>query len=202
MRKFILTLLLFLPLITFGQPINNYSINWDGASNISPWGIVGANTFNVTNQWPCQGSHSIRVRLQGNQNQRSATIMSDKIGDASGGDITFSFDYKWLRYNSSLALAGNASELNMEWQWSNSTSGPWFTFATRDDNNHTESTNCTTVTTTFSAYPGELYVRLVASNTVSNGDNYLYIDNVNIQEGAPPTCFMPEDLYITNKTKT
>src|SRR5690606_38027188 len=57
-------------------------------------------------------------------------------------------------------------------------------------------------TVTFAPYAGDLYVRLTASNTNTTGDNYLYIDNIDIQEGNQPTCYMPRDIYITNKTST
>src|SRR5690554_4614153 len=200
MSRIILTLLLMLPLTMLGQ-INNYSIDWNGSTDIAPWDISGVNTFNTTIQWPCEGSHSIRTRLQQDGNQRSATLVSEKIGETDGGVITFEFTYKWLRYSSNQELAGTASQLSMRWQWANSAYGPWYTFATRDGSNHTSSINCTTVTSNFTAYPGDLYVRMVASNTITNGDNYLYIDDISIDEGTMPTCFMPRDIYVANKTK-
>src|SRR5690554_56158 len=201
MSRIILTLLLMLPLTMFGQ-INNYSIDWNGSTGIAPWGISGVNTFNTTTQWPCEGTHSIRTRLQLDGNQRRATLVSENLGQTLGGEITFEFAYKWLRYSSTQQLAAPSSQLDMKWQWANSENGPWYTFATRDINNHTSSTICAMVTSTFTAYPGDLYVRMVASNTTATGDNYLYIDDVSIHEGLTPTCFMPKDIYFTDKEKT
>ena len=87
MRIFILILLMCAPFIGFGQPF--YTIDWNGATTISPWSVAGVNTINVTNQWSCEGTHSIRMRLQGNGNLRSATLVSGKLGTTQGGEVTF-----------------------------------------------------------------------------------------------------------------
>lgn len=201
MKRFILILLLLFPMLSIGQ-INSYSIDWDGAPDVSPWTVRGVNTFNVTNQWVCQGSHSIRARLRGGQAQKSATLVSEKIGDTNGGEITFAYTYKWLIYDGAIQIPGSANELDLRWQWSNSPSGPWSTFETQNVTTHATTVACARRTITFAPYPGELYVRVRVSNVTDNADNYIYIDDVFIDEGSTPSCSMPLDLHITNKTPT
>lgn len=200
MRRLILVFLLLVPLLNWGQP---YSIDWDGSTDVSPWEVV-KNNFNVTTQLPCQGTHSPRTRVRGNQGFSTTILKSPLLFNATGGVITFSFDYKWLVYNTNMnsPVAGAANQLDARWQWANSASGPWYTFETIDQSNHVASVNCTTITSTFAPKAGGLYVRLIVSNTSVNGDNYFYLDNISVDQGAPPTCFMPDDIYITDKTDT
>src|SRR5690606_16327436 len=129
---------------------------------------------------------------------------SPLLFNATGGVITFSFDYKWLMYSSNMnsPIAGSASQIDLRWQWANSSSGPWYTFETIDKTKHNASVNAQTITSTCAPTPGSLYVRLIVSNTSATGDNYFYLDNISIDQGLPPTCFMPNDIYITNKTNT
>lgn len=201
MKRFILILLLLVPMFSIGQ-INNYSIDWDGAPNIGPWTVQGVNTFNVTNQWACQGSHSIRARLRGGQAQKSATLLSEKIGDTNGGSVIFSYTYKWLTYDGAVQIPGPANELDLKWQWSNSLSGPWSTFEIQNLTTHVSSTSCIRNTITFAPYAGELYVRLQVSNVTDNADNFIYIDDIFIEDGPASSCSMPLDLHITNKAPT
>lgn len=200
MKRFILVLLFLIPLINWSQP---YSITWDGSTSVSPW-IQVVNTFNVTAERACQGSHSVRTRVQGNQTLGTSVLRSPLLFNGTGGIITFSFDYKWLMYNSNIGtqppIAGSASHLDLKWQWANSTSGPWNTFYTIDATNHTVSVDCTTMTTTFAPKKGNLYLRLTVSNTTATADNYLYLDNISMTQGVPPTCIIPDDIYITNKS--
>lgn len=203
MKRIILVLLILLPFVTLAQP---YNINWDGATSVLPWVQVSNNTFNVTPERFCQGTHSIRTRVQGNQNLGTSVLRSPLLFTATGGVITFSFDYKWLVYNPNIGtqppFAGSANQLDLKWEWANSTSGPWNTFQTIDNTNHVVSINCTTITTTFAPKPGSLYVRLTVSNKTATADNYLYIDNINVDQGPTPTCLTVNDIFITNKTTT
>lgn len=200
MRQFILVLLFLLPFFNWAQP---YSINWDGSTSVLPW-VEVVNTFSPTTDKVCQGTHSIRTRLQGTTpNLGSANLRSPLLFNATGGVITFSFDYKWLLFNSSPSqppIGGSGGQLDLKWQWSNSTSGPWNTFQVIDATNHVVSVNCSTITSTFAPKPGALYVRLLVSNTSAAADNFLYIDNVSASQGVAPTCFSADEIYITNKT--
>ncbi len=202
MKRIILVLLFLIPFINWAQP---YSINWDGSTSVAPW-VQVANTFNVTPERVCQGTHSVRTRVQGNQNLGNAVLRSPLLFTATGGVITFSYDYKWLIFNANLGsqtpLPGSAGQLDLKWQWSNTVSGPWNTFDTRDVTNHIVDINCRTITTTFAPKPGNLYVRLLVSNTTNTADNYFYIDNIAVSQGAAPTCLIPDEIYVTNKTAT
>src|SRR5690606_33933121 len=197
MRRLILVLLLLIPFLNWGQP---YSIDWDGSTNVSPWEEV-KQTFNVTTQLPCQGTHSPRTRVRGTEGFSTSVLKSPLLFTATGGVITFSFDYKWLVYNSNMnsPVAGPANQIDARWQWSNSTSGPWYTFETIDNISHSPSTNCIIKTETFAPKSGKLYVRLIVSNKSAYVDNYFYLDNILIDQGKTPTCKMPDKVYVTNK---
>lgn len=200
MRRIILVFLLLIPFINWAQP---YSIDWDGNTSVAPW-VQVTNTFNVTTERVCQGTHSIRTRLQGNtQNLGTAELRSPMLFTATGGVITFTYDYKWLIFNANIGsqppLAGSAGQIDLKWQWSNTTSGPWSTFNTIDVTNHIVDINCKNITATFAPKPGNLYVRLLVSNTTATADNYLYLDNISITQGATPTCLIPNEIYVLDK---
>lgn len=193
-----------MPWLNWGQiSPNPYIQNWEGVTSIAPWTNIG-NIFNVVGagDLPCEGLQSIRVQLQGNQALGSVILQSPSLGTTLGGVMTFSFDYKWLVYNANVSQSTGApgNRLDMRWQWSNSASGPWYTFKTIDGSNHQVSTTCATITSTFTPYPGPLFVRLLVSNTNTTGNNYFYLDNINVNEGVVPTCKMPLNVYINNKT--
>src|SRR5690606_5544922 len=141
-------------------------------------------TFNVTTQLPCQGTHSPRTRVRGIEGFSTSVLKSPLLFTATGGVITFSFDYKWLVYNSNMnsPVAGPANQIDARWQCSNSTSGPCYTFQTIDNISHSPSTKSTTKTATFAPKAGKLYVSLIGSNTSAAVDNYFYLDNISIDQ--------------------
>src|SRR5690606_4373215 len=205
MRRFILVLLFLIPLINWGQINPPYTNGFEGTTPLADWTQVTSNTFNVTSESPCSGSNSIRAKLTGTGEFGTAIIRKTaKVDDNNGGIITFSFDYKWLLNNGNILgnpLAAPANSLDLRWQWANSASGPWYTFETVDANTHTPSTVCTTITSTFVAYQGPLFIRLVVSNLDISGDNYIYIDNIDISESTTiPTCKLPTNLRVSSKT--
>lgn len=201
MRRFILVLLLLFPLLNWAQP---YSINWDGATSPNPW-VEVENIFEATNDKPCQGTHSLRTRVQGigTPNLSKAVLRSPMLFNANGGEITFTYDYKWLIYNSSPTqppLPGSAGQIDVTWEWANSVSGPWSPFHTIDVTNHIADINCKNETIKFAPRAGDLYIRLTVANKSATADNYFYLDNINIDQGPAPTCVIPDEIYITNKT--
>lgn len=199
MKRLILLLLLLIPFVNWAQP---YSIDWDGSTTVAPW-VEVTNVFTPTPVRPCQGTHSPRARLIGTTpNLGTAVLKSPLLFNATGGEITFSFDYKWLLYNANSnqqPIAGSAGQLDLNWEWANSTSGPWSTFYTIDATNHIVDVNCITITTNFAPNPGDLYLRLTVANTSASADNYFYLDNINIDQGATPTCLIPNEIFFTNK---
>lgn len=191
--------MLLIPLVNWAQP---YSITWDGSTSVAPW-VELDNPYSVVNQRVCQGTHSIRTRLTGLQGlSASASLRSPLLFTATGGNITFSFDYKWLLFNnnSPTAIAASRNQLNLVWEWSNYPSGPWSTFHTIDNSNHVESVSCKAETITFAPNPGPLYVKLtVANRGSSTADNFLYLDNISVTQGPTPTCLIPKEIFITEK---
>ncbi len=206
MRKFLLFFTFLMPWFNWGQttPLP-YTENWDTAITMSPWTNV-VQIFNPTGSLPCQGAKSIAVNLQGNQTMGTAILRSGKFGPTTGGLVTFSFDYKWLVNNTGFPttppVGAPANRLDVKWQWSNSSTGPWYTFKSIGAANHQVSTTCTTVTASFVPPAGDLYLRVVASNLNATGNNYFYLDNFNLSEGAVPTCKPPLNPYIDNKTNS
>lgn len=199
MRRFILIFLLLIPFVNWGQP---YSMTWDGATSVAPWTQV-TNVFTVAPERPCQGTHSLRTRLNGtSQNLGTVVLRSPQLFTATGGKITFSYDYKWLLYNTSLTqppIAGSGNQLDLKWEYSNAAVGPWRTFSTVDVTNHVISAGCNTMTAEFAPKPGPLFVRLTVKNTLTTADNYFYLDNINVDQGPPPTCIIPDEIFVTNK---
>lgn len=203
MRKYLLLLILLLPFASIAAINPPYVEDWEGSSALVWTPMLG--NYNVTTEAPCSGVNSIRTRLQGNTNLGTSILRSPSIGTTDGGLLTFSFEYKWLLNNGNISgnpVGAPANRLQLDWQWSNSPSGPWYTFTSIDQSNHIVSSTCETITTTFSAYPGALYLRIVASNTNATGDNYLYIDNIEVSEGPLPTCNMPTNFRVGSKTNT
>lgn len=202
MKKYLLFFLLFVPFINWSQ---TYSEGWENTTVVGWTQEVG--TFNVTNQLPCFGSNSIRTRLQGNTTMGTAILVNPtKIFVTNGGLITFSFDYKWLLNNGNILVnpvGAQGNRLDLKWQWSNKINGPWYTFESVDVTNHVVSSQCAKMSTTFAAYPGDLFIRVVASNTSATGDDFLYIDNLSaVEDPNPATCGLPRNVNISNKSQT
>lgn len=199
MKRLIQILLLLIPLVNWAQP---YSITWDGSTSVAPW-VELDNPYSVVNQRVCQGTHSIRTRLTGLQGlSASASLRSPLLFTATGGIITFSFDYKWLLFNnnSQTAIPAPGTQLNLVWEWSNYPSGPWTAFHTIDNTNHVQSINCKPETITFAPKAGPLYVKLTVANKLSGtADNFFYLDNISITQGPTPTCRIPDEIFITEK---
>src|SRR5690606_40676452 len=50
------------------------------------------------------------------------TTLFRSLFTATGGVITFSYDYKWLIYNTSLSqapIASSGNQLDLKWEWAN-----------------------------------------------------------------------------------
>ncbi len=205
MRKYLIILTLLLPFMNWAQPIspNPYVKDWENTTQLGWTQVVGA--FNVTPEAPCQGLNSIRAKVQGVGTLSKAVLRSPSLGITSGALITFSYDYKWLADNGNISgnpIGATLNSINLEWQWASNQGGPWYTFDVVDSNNHTVSAFCTTRTVTFSGYSGkDLYLRVSITNKSANGNNYLYIDNINATEDlVPPTCYMPLNVRVIDKT--
>lgn len=198
MKKLITFLTLLMPLFFFGQI--NYSEGWD-TNNLTGWTQSGA-TFAISSIEPCSGTRSIRNNLFGASTNSGVVAQTAAINTSNEGVVTFSVDYKWVIYNTTPQAAAPAAELNMVWEWSNSASGPWFSFLTVDGSNHTPSATCATVTGSFVPYAGSVFLRVRANNTNTAANNYLYLDNLTLTQTATPTCRMPQGLNVTNNTST
>ena len=203
MKKYLIIFTLLLPFINWGQINPNPYVNdWENATQVGWTQLLG--TYNVTTEVPCGGLKSIRTQLQGNTTLGTSILRSTSLGNSKGGIITFSYNYKWLLNNGNISgnpVGAQPNRLDLKWQWGPSASGPWYTFDVVDATNHQLSTSCVNRTVTFTAYSDRpVFLRIVASNTNATGNNYLYIDDINANEGTPPACKMPIDVRISNKT--
>jgi len=204
MKKYLIIFILFLPLINWGQITTNpYTKDWEGTTLVGWTQTPGMGTYNVTQDFPCSGLNSVRTRLT--NTTPTSILVSPTLGNTDGGLLTFSFDYKWLinnaNMNSPIPDGAPANALDLKWHWSNGVNGPWYNFETINGTNHQVSSVCTTITSTFTAYAGPLFVRATVNN--GNGDNYFYLDNINVTEDPlTPTCKLPLNVYVTSKTQT
>lgn len=207
MRKYLLLLSLFFPFIVLGA-IVPYSQDWENTVTLSNWVSSGGSVVNLTSDAPCNGSNSVRARLSGTGDISQAILTSPNLGNNEGAQITFSYSYKWLVDNGNVIgnpMAAPANSLDLKWQWSNTVSGPWYTFETKGSSTHTPSNSCGVITSTFYAYGGKpLYVRVVVNNLNPNSSNFIYIDDVNIEEDNSilPTCGLPNNVRIVGKSST
>lgn len=198
MKKLITFFTLLMPLYFFGQI--NYSEGWD-TNNLAGWTQSGS-TFAISSVEPCSGTRSLRNNLYGASTNSSVNARTGAFNTSNEGVVTFSVDYKWVVYATTPQAGAPGAELNMVWEWSNSESGPWFSFLTVDGTNHIQSANCATITGTFVPYAGSVYLRVRANNTNTLTNNYLYLDNLTLTQTATPTCRMPQGLNVTNNTST
>jgi hypothetical protein len=170
----------------------NYSQGWD-AAGMGGW-VSEDEYFSNTTAQPCSGNGAIRANLYYGLGDN---IVSPDMGASNGGELTVNYSYKAVDYYD-LAEPAFPSAITIEVQWASSASGPWTTLQTIDDSNYTESASCTPMSVSF--FPPvttSFYLRFAA---VAQGfsDIYYYFDDVNITQGAPPTCFRPENVQATS----
>lgn len=187
---FLLVFLLSMVATSYGQV--TYEYGWEPTA--VPLGNWTTEQFGFAREvtTPCTGLASARANSYPS-NSRSLT--SPSLGTSNGGIVTFSFSYKVLNWPGN-SEATPANQVQIITEWANSAAGPWFSIGTINSSNHVATTTCTTSTTQFSPTPGSLFIRIKA-NSVNDGDVYYYIDNVNLAQGAAPTCVSPSNLVAS-----
>ena len=179
--------LLLLPTIVNAQINEFYNFN----NTLQSWVSTGSGSFSQSNTQSCDGIGSARANVYYNATN---AFMSPLLGTATGEMVTVVFDYKVLNYYAHIPTLG--SELEIKAQWSNSTAGPWTTFATINSQNHIPAQNCLTKTESFTPTAGNLYVRFQNRAIGQNTDIYFYYDNITIIEGVIPTCLPVESVSV------
>ncbi|WP_306352502.1 fibronectin type III domain-containing protein [Flavobacterium sp. '19STA2R22 D10 B1'] len=178
--------LLFILFSTSATAQVSYTQNWT-ATGDAGW-IGGTRSTDLA----CQtGSY----RANPYSGATTKSLVSPSVGTSNGGLVTMNFDYKIVNYAS--PYAGTPTTFGtLKVEYSTSASGPWTTASTIDATSHVPATTCATKTVTFSAVPGNLFVRFYV--TWNAGDYWTIFDNIAITQGAAPSCVSPIGLPFTN----
>lgn len=179
-----------------GQSQVAYTYDWEPTGLV--WSSGGTSgSFSRTTTNPCSGTGSARANVYYGGN---STLTSPLLGTSNGGTVSFDFNYKVVLYSSTTTGATASTQFTIEVQYATSTSGPWTTALLIDNTNHTTSGTCATKTATFDPPAGDLYVRFKMNSIGGSTDLYSYFDDINITQGAPPSCPKPTALNVTNVT--
>lgn len=179
----------------------NFTESWD--SGLGSWTFDGSD-LEQTDVLPCTSTGSVRTNLYedffGIFGSESNTLKSPLLGVSNGGTVTLTYEYKLLDYTSS-GVPTNATPNpwgNIKVEYAYAETGPWTTVQTINQTNHNPSTSCVTKTVTFNPLPGDLYIRFRSSWT--DGDYYIYYDEVSVTQGPAPSCIGPAGLNVTSLT--
>ncbi len=185
MKRITLITFFLLANISLGQ----IQLNEDFDQSNLPTGWTTNGLFSSTNIATCQGN-SLRVNL--NNQHQADTIYSPLIGGLSNGKVVnIQFDYKVLD-NAGTSIPNVATSNgwgNFIFSYSIDQGSTWNDFYTIDNNNYNQSNTCTTVLTTNSnmiPIGADFQLRIKAEWL--QGDYFIYIDNLNINQivnGAP-----------------
>lgn len=174
----------------------NYSYDWEPQTPaMGGWTSGSSYTFFRSETTPCDGSASARNNLFSNQ---TAALTSPLIPNSNGGIVTLTFDYKVTKFSSNTTGAP-ANQMGIDVQSSNSSSGPWNTVESIGEANHVVSATCAAKTVTFSALPGNLYIRFLTKSP-NGADVYYYFDTITVTQGAAPSCIPPTTIVASNVT--
>ncbi|HLV45759.1 MAG TPA: fibronectin type III domain-containing protein, partial [Flavobacterium sp.] len=188
----------------FAQIAQSYDFDDE---TLQGWVNSGEAEFYSTTSGQCGGASGIQLNMYTYEDWWGGgivyvspnTLTSPNIGTSDGTEASMSFLYKAVNYDG--GTAANADAFEMELQWANSSSGPWTTFYTIDEDNHTPSSDCTTVNLTFTPGTGDLYVRFNSELLDEYEDILIYLDDIQISQGDAP-CFPPTGLTATDISLT
>ncbi len=153
---------------------------------------VGFATTTAANS--CNGSSYI-------SNLYSSAVAVENVaslGTATGDTLSVIFDYKIYDWNTTTPTTGAFG--TFLFQVGPSATGPWTTFYTLDQSNHTPSVNCATVSVSGISFPaGSAFLHIDGSWNA--GDYEIYMDDFVVFEGILP-CLPPVNLNTLNITAT
>lgn len=149
--------------------------------NVAPSGWTGSMYHNPSNSGCGSPNMIANLFLFG----PAADLISPLVGTSNGGVITLNYDYKVADYSANNVGTPNPwGSFNV--QYSSSLAGPWTTIETINSTNHVVSGNCVTRTVVFNPPSGALYLKWDA--LWDDGDFYLNIDNVTVNETTGTAC--------------
>ena len=196
MKKVLFTCMMVLATMSSAQISYNYG--WEPTGDGS-WTSSGSGSFGRSETTPCTGDGSMRAN---NYYNNSSYLVSPALTGSNGGDINISFAYKVTEYSSNSTGASLADFGVIKLAWATSEAGPWQTVYTIDDTSHVVSASCTTKSATISGVPasGDFFIRFEAKSALDTSDNYVYFDDINITQGAAPSCLNPSSVTASNIT--
>lgn len=185
-------------LATMSSAQISYNYGWEPTGEGS-WTSSGYGVFERSETTPCTGVGSM---VANNFYNESSYLVSPALTGTNGGDVNVSFAYKVTEFSSNSTGASLADFGVIKLAWATSAAGPWTTSYTIDDTSHVVSASCTTKSATISGVPasGNLFIRFEALSGLDTSDNYVYFDDVNITQGAAPSCISPGSVAVSNMT--
>ncbi|WP_265429988.1 fibronectin type III domain-containing protein, partial [Chryseobacterium sp. YIM B08800] len=189
-------------MLTLGVGVSSqitYSTGWNSI-DLDSWTTSGTSgTFSNTASSPCAGTGSARAN---NFYNKISYLVSPALTGTNGGDLTVNFAYKVTTFSSTSTGASSADFGTLKLQWATAVGGPWITAYTLDSSNHVVSASCATKSAVISGLPasGNIYLRFEAQSGSTTADNYVYIDDVSVSQGATPSCLSPSPIMADNIT--
>lgn len=196
MGKILFTCMVLLGIMSSAQI--SYTYGWEPTGDGS-WTSSGSGSFSRSTTTPCSGTAAMRAN---NYYNYSSYLVSPALTGTNGGDLNVSFAYKVTEYSDNDAGVSLADFGVIKLEWSTSATGPWTTAYTIDNTSHVVSASCATKSTTITSLPGSgnLFIRFEAKSGLDTSDNYVYFDDINITQGAAPSCPSPGSLALTSVT--
>lgn len=175
----------------------SYTQGWE-TTGLNSWTTSGSGSFSRSTTTPCTGLGSARAN---NYFGGASNLVSPALTGTNGGDLTVTFNYKVTQFDNN-TLAAPVTDFNLlAVEWSTSATGPFTTAYSIAPADHVPSATCATKTAVISGMPssGNVYLRFRFVADVG-ADNYVYIDDVNITQGTPPSCLAPGAITFTSVT--
>ena len=158
----------------------SYSTSFD--EDESGWLV---DTFEYSTESPCTGAGSLAANLW--FFVPDGQMISPSTGISEGGQVTLTFNYKVLDYET---LTATPNEWGfIEVYYATSPEGPFTLLQTIDASSHEESTDCSEQTVIFYPPAGEeVYIGIYAAATNDEGDFIVFFDDVNVSEVPLEAC--------------
>jgi len=198
MKKHLLLKLLFIicALLFINKSIAqvNYTEGFEG--NTFAW---DDNEFYATDDQVCNGITSFAgesFTLAGFNIRSTTTAL---IGLSNGQEVTLSYKYKILDYNSEEAVLNSTNWGNVKVSYATNSSGPWTTLETITPENHTESNNCAIKTLAFTPPAATLYLRFIvtANPEIDETDILFCLDDITVTQPVSEACSDTPNASVT-----
>lgn len=196
MGKILFTCMMLLGIMSSAQI--SYTYGWEPTGDGS-WTSSGSGSFSRSTTTPCSGTAGMRAN---NYYNYSSYLVSPALSGTNGGNLNVSFAYKVTEYSNNDTGVSLADFGVIKLEWATSATGPWTTAYTIDNTSHVVSASCATKSTTITGLPGSgnVFIRFEAKSGLDTSDNYVYFDDINITQGAAPSCPSPGSAVLTSFT--